>query len=185
MAQKGTSGDISVKVRLFRYAPINKRVLRLRGGTGDLSTFIQFYSRRCKDIQAPGMQYPVIIVIDNDAGAQNVFNVVKSVTGATTKPDGTAPFYYVTRNLYVVPTPLGGQKSMVIEDLFDASIKGVKLNGKSFNPSDNYNRKTEFGKMEFAERIVQKGQGAINFDGFKPLLANIEGAIAAHAAGVP
>jgi len=88
----------------------------------------------------------------------------------------------VTRNLYVVAIPGGPGK--IIEDLFDSNTRGIKLNGKSFNPSNKpINRATEYGKVRFAE-YVQKEQDSIDFTGFKPLLANLESVIADHEAAV-
>lgn len=181
LAQRKAGGGVSFKVRLFRYTATTKRILGLGGGTGDLSAFIQQYTSACEKIEASGLQYPVILVVDNDDGAQSIYNAVKAVTKATGKADGSEAFYAASRNLYVVPTPLSGKGKSVIEDLFDANVKQTKLGGKSFNPSSKgFDRRTEYGKYLFAEQVVRKNQDSINFDGFRPLLERIDAAILAH-----
>jgi RNA-directed DNA polymerase len=80
-----------------------------------------------------------------------------------------------------VPTPLNGNPKTMIEDCFDASVKNTKVDGKSFNPSsDALDGKTEYGKYVFAQQVVKKNQGNINFQGFKPLLERIDAVLIRH-----
>lgn len=127
-------------------------------------------------IDAPGMEQPVILLVDNDEGAKGkggIYNAMKEVLGE--KPDGKKPFYYLNNNLYVVPTPLTDDgKDTMIESFFDPRVLATKLKGMSFNPSGkDLNKKTEYGKYEFAKQVVNKNKNKIGFDGFKPILDNI------------
>lgn len=186
LAQRDTSGSVRLKVRIFRYTDTTKRILGLAGGTGNLSTFIHQYTRACTRIQASGMQHPVILLVDNDDGGQSIYNSVKAVSKGTAKADGSASFYHVSQNLYVVPTPLNGKPKTMIEDLFDASVKGTKLGGKAFNPSKNgFDGKTQYGKYVFAEQVVKKNEDSIDFQGFKPLLERIDAVVVAHSKNAP
>jgi hypothetical protein len=83
----------------------------------------------------------------------------------------------------VIGTPLlNGAKSSKIEDFFDQNVKDTELNGRKFDSSNSYDKSTHYGKMDFATLVVRKGANSINFDGFRPLLANIVLAIKSHAA---
>jgi RNA-directed DNA polymerase len=182
LAQRNKNGSISLRIRIFRYTDTTRLILNLSGGTGDLSPFIQQYPHACKKIKASGKQYPVILLIDNDDGASSIYNIVRTVSKAAVKPNGSDSYYPVSHNLYVVPTPLNGKTKSMIEDCFDANVLKTKINGKSFNPSnDRIDRKTEYGKSVFAERVVKKNQNAIAFQGFKPLLERIDAVLVAHS----
>ena len=88
---------------------------------------------------------------------------------------GLEPYYFIAPNLYVVATPkdANGADTM-IEDFFDQNVRDEKNHGKTFNPKEPVNVKTEYGKFIFAEQIVKKNQNRINFSGFKPILDRID-----------
>ena len=56
------------------------------------------------------------------------------------------------------------------------------MNGKSFSSANKIDDTTQYGKSAFAKDVIAAGGAKINFDGFKPLLANISDAIKAHYA---
>lgn len=59
---------------------------------------------------------------------------------------------------------------MSIEDLYDQSILGTTLSGKTFNKTNKKSSDTEYGKFYFLEYVVKKKNKDIDFSGFKPLL---------------
>jgi len=48
------------------------------------------------------MQWPIIILVDNDSGADSLLNTIKDTTG--TKPDRYAAYAQIDKNLYLVMT---------------------------------------------------------------------------------
>lgn len=116
---------------------------------------------------------PVIIVIDNDKGSKDIFSNIKKMTSATQVIDGSERFYKVCDGLFVVPLP---KKDTQIENLFDQTVLDEKLGPRRFN----YNQKTkeklasdEYGKGDFARKVILPKRGDINYDNFKPLLDTI------------
>lgn len=173
-------GEIKLKIGKFRYAGSStNRILGVNGGTADLGHLLRLYRAEVEKISAPGMQWPVIVLIDNDSGAAPIYNTIKQLTGK--KPLGTEPHIHVVRNLYVVATPLiEGAKESKIEDFFSMTTLSTRLSGKIFNPSNNHNTETEYGKADFAYKVVEPKAASIDFNGFKPLLDRIVGVIDAH-----
>jgi RNA-directed DNA polymerase len=172
---------ITLRVRLFKcYNTSTGRILRLRGGTGDLKEFITTYKNELKHLKAPGQKHPVLMIIDNDGGATAVFSAISEITKV--KPTGNEPYIHVIGNLYVVPTPKnpeGGQSK--VEDFFDASVTSTLLNGKTFAAENDFDSENHYGKMAFAKNVVRPNADTINFDGFKNLLTNVTAAISTHA----
>lgn len=171
-------GTTKLRIRIYNYNENNTgRIMRLTGGSDPLKQFIASYSKECGNFQAAGGNCPVLVLIDNDDGAKQIYSVVREITKS--HPDGTALYYPLVRNLYLVPTP--GKGSM-IEHFFEKKLLGTKLDGKHFDPSDKADIKVAYGKKIFAEHVVFKDQATINFDGFKSIFDRFEAVIAHHAA---
>jgi hypothetical protein len=166
-----------VGIHIFRYSTATDRLLGLGGGTPQLSQFISSYPHNCAGFGAPSGKQPVVMLIDSDDGAEGIYGALKNVTKAKAKVDGKGPHYFVTNNLYIVPTPFKKGKGTTIETFFEASVKKTKLNGKSFNPGKEP-KPNEYGKATFAEHVIAKNQDKISFDGFREILSRIEGVIA-------
>jgi hypothetical protein len=176
LATKALDESIKINIRRFRHSGSSTgRIVGLQGGSGDLANFIRNYRSETKHFKAPGMKWPVIVVIDNDDGAPGVFKAIREITKVM--PAGTEPFIHVCRNLYVVATPLNGAPSSCIEDFFDTKTKGELIDGKSFSSSNDYDKSTHYGKSDFAHKIVAEKANDIDFSGFKPLFRIIEDVI--------
>lgn len=186
LASVRPDGSIAVHVRLYKYSGRRTgRILQLNdGGTGLLAYFIRTYWAEARRFKAPGKFHPVVVVIDNDAGAAPVFDIVQKITGK--RPNGSEPHVHVFGNLYVVPvchaSKTGGKKGLAIEDLFKKSVLATKVSGKTFH-SDGKGFDTEkhYGKKVLAHTVVASNAGSIDFGGFTKLLANIEATIDEHA----
>ena len=109
-----------VGVRLFKYAERRTSyVTEIAGGVGGLCKLMKHYhADLASKFKAPPPKHPVVVLIDNDLGANSIYGAIAGITGKR-KPTGSEQFIHVTGNLYVVPTPLGagGAKTM-IEDFF-------------------------------------------------------------------
>lgn len=166
------------------------KLLKLFGGSGGLKILMADYGRLFAKFGGPLPSHPVILVIDNDDGAKDIYSMLKQFQDKAKKADksavgggaaisstvdGMQPFYHVLHNLYVVPTPKATASTKTnIEKLFDPALLKVKIGGKTFNPENNQSGDSgEYGKAIFAS-FVQANQVHINFDGFQTLLTNIK-----------
>ena len=128
-----------------------------------------------------GRKFPVIILVDNDAGADPVLKKASKITGG--KVDGGKDFFHLVDNLYLVVLPkAAGAADVMIEDFFDHSVTATLISRKKFNPDEKTFDKTKhYGKQVFAEKVVKATQNSINFDKFKPILNRLRAAIDDHA----
>lgn len=171
---------MTLNVRIFRYPETSTgRILRLSGGIGDLTKFVPDYVKEMKRFKAPGLQYPVILLVDNDDGTKPLYNAVHQVNH--NRPTGEEQFVHIAGNLYLTATPLKkGQKQSVIEDSFTTTIRKTILGGKAFNPNNStFDSKVHYGKHVFS-RFVEQNASKINFNGFAPILRRLTVVIDAH-----
>ena len=190
------SGDENpFKVRFFNYSKRNRELLHLSGGTGELAKLVGNYNSQRKKFKHWYPQHPVIIVTDNDQGTKNknekkkgknaataVFSAAKTVSSSLKISIHTNDmFYHITDNLFLVKTPhIGNKIETCIEDLFSQDTRNTQINGKSFNPENDYNIATQYGKKDFAEKVIMQHASKIDFSGFVPLLDRIEETINAY-----
>jgi 5S rRNA maturation endonuclease (ribonuclease M5) len=176
-------GKTLLNVRIYKYLKSGTaRILGLSGGDGAIANFITKYRKDTQRFEAPGQKKPVIILYDNDKGANAIRG---SIRGAGVSIKGTEPFVHVFKNLYAVPTPLAkGKSESAIEDFFSAEVRATKLDGKTFNPAEEIDTQKEYGKNIFAHKVVKEKASFIDFTGFRPLLTNLEAVINAHATAV-
>ena len=181
LATVAPSGKITSSIRRFKYSGSSTgRILGITGGSDHLRNFIKVYRDELARFKAPGKLHPVIILIDNDDGAPKIYSLIKELTG--TKPTGAEPFIHVAGNLYVVPTPqLPPKNHSMIEEFFDAATLATTYKGKPFDPSNNFNTATHYGKADFAYRVIRPNADTIDFNGFKAILDRIVDVIDQHA----
>lgn len=171
-------GAIMLNVRFFRYSPQVQDVLRLGGGTGDLKHFLVAYPEIAAKFKHAPMRYPVILLIDNDDGANPIFSAIKSKFHITADFKTDLPFYHLWKNLFLVKTPAKGANGIsFIEQCFAPALMHTLIDGKQFNPDKQHNAPNEYGKLVFAEQVVKPNVSKIDFSGFLPLLERIVAAI--------
>lgn len=164
-----------LKVRFFKYSDRRAgEVMQLTGGVGGICHLLKNY---CEDVRkkfhAPMPKHPVIVLIDNDKGANSVYSAIAGITKKK-KPTAMVPFIHVTSNLYVVPTPLGpSMEQSSIEDFFDKATLDIPLNGKLFSGKKDADDSGHYGKTAFALNVVAKGADTIDFKKFHPILERI------------
>src|SRR5205085_484880 len=99
-----------LKVRLFRYPQTSTgRIMGLTGGTGSFLQFIPAYAQELRRFKAPGMEQPVILLMDRDDGATKLLSSLKNQFHRNT--DADQPFIHACGNVYVVTTPLASGKT--------------------------------------------------------------------------
>ncbi len=128
-------------------------------------------------------QKPLIVLLDNDSGGKEFYSLIQQYSAIKKPPSGMDDFYRLSANVYVVFTPIAkpGDES-AIEDFFKPALLATKVNGKSFNQSnEKLDDDTEYSKTVFATKVVRPNIGKIDFDGFDPILSRLEAVIAHHA----
>jgi RNA-directed DNA polymerase len=179
---KSTTSDYTLLVDIFNYSARTRFLLELYGGTSYLKDFIVRFEKHYSFYKAPRPQNPVIIILDNDKGFDEIDKLLKSEKSKSTaypeiagqnKYRG-ADFIHVINNLYVVLTPLaatGGQTA--VEDLFPQVTRDEIVDGKSFSTDKEIDRTTQYGKDIFANKVIAAKKGSIDFSGFSVLLNRI------------
>lgn len=163
-------------VAFFNHGGEASRVLDLGGGTGSLHYFF-IKDRYQADIRAfkhCPLKHPVIILIDNDDGAKDLWKVLSKHYKISVSLQSPEPFFHVTDNLYLVKTPEKGTTGeSCVEDFFEPDLLATELDGQKFNAKKKHDADGEYGKFVFAEKVVRPNAGTINFSGFIPLLERI------------
>ena len=177
----GTPPKLSV--RLFKYGQRRtSEVTQLTGGVGGLCHLLKHYHTDFTNkIKAPAPKYPVIVLVDNDAGAKDIYGAISGITKQK-RPTGAEQFIRVVGNMYVVPTPLGpGGATTAIEDFFDAATLAERLGTKTFSRAPKFDDTKHFGKAAFAREIVEKKAGSIDFSKFSNILDRVVAVMADYA----
>ena len=68
----------------------------------------------------------------------------------------------------------------MMEDFFDLKTKETLIDGKGFDPNNNMNTATDYGKHVFAQKVVAADAKSIDFSGFNGILSNVSSIVAAH-----
>lgn len=183
--EKTKTEPYKLLITFLKYTKRTRFLLQLHGGTSYLSFFINSFDKHYNFYKAPKPNNPVIIIADNDSGFSSIESKLRKIDSAkgyhgkkAEKNYRQADFIHVAHNLYIVLTPTKKtNKETAIEDLFDSSTRKIQVSGKSFNPSNDMNNDTEYGKEVFAKKVIQAQKGSISFNGFKPLLNRIVAAM--------
>ena len=124
------------------------------------------------------MKHPIIVLIDNDDGAKQIFGLLRGKFGITIGHATDLPFYHLDGPLYLVKTPVrGADHKSCPEDFFEPHILDTKIDGKLFNPDKEHDAPGEYGKVVFAEKVVRPQASKIDFSGFEPLLSRVDAVI--------
>ena len=107
---KVTSSGFLSNLRYFNHQSEMRKVLELDGGSGNFKFFIMRYGEVMKSFVHKPQAHPVIVLLDNDDGATDIFAVIKKNYGFEINHNGTDDFYHITENLYLVKTPHVGNK---------------------------------------------------------------------------
>ena len=172
---------VRLRVRLYKYPRSSTaRLLRLNdGGSSVLSRFMADYKKETSHFTGPGLTNPVVIVYDNDTGANSIRNAIKNVSKVV--PTGDGPFFHVIKNMYAVPTPGAGS---TIEDFFDDTTKATVVGGKTFNDGKAFKRDQHYSKTVFAHKVVRPKADTIDFTGFRRLLTTVVAVINKHKTSI-
>lgn len=139
-------GEVAFLIDFFKYSKMNMDLMQFSGGTGDLAALIGNYKKKMQPFLCEGKKFPVIILVDNDAGAGPVLMNARKLTGG--KVDGGDDFYHLSENLYLVMLPKrAGAADVMIEDFFESSVAATEIKGKTFNPDEKtFDTAKHYGK---------------------------------------
>lgn len=172
------AGTLSLNVTFFKYSKQSRDLLQLRGGSGDLKYFLENWKEELTRHKYRPMKHPIIVLIDNDDGAKQIFGLLRGKFGMTIGHATDLPFYHLDGPLYLVKTPIrGADHKSCPEDFFEPAVRATKVDGKVFNPDKEHDAPGEYGKVVFAEKVVRPQASSIDFSGFEPLLARIDAVI--------
>ncbi len=182
LVSMNAAGTAEYKVRFFNYSYTSQRILDLSGGASVVKKFITEYIKSVKKTPASANQKPLIVLLDNDSGGKVFYSLIKQYGDNTTLVNGMNDFYHLAANVYVVFTPIAKPGDISsIEDFFEPALLATKIDGQSFNANnEGIDENTEYGKADFAAKVVRPNIAKINFDKFDPILARLESVIATH-----
>jgi len=179
-------------VKFFKNTTKSKYFLNLDGGASHLKDFIVGYEKKTNAFKAIADQKPVIIVLDNDSGSGGSNGIFQTLIGKafpniTLSKDElrNQKWTWVTKNLYLIFTPLNGLNDSSMEDLFHSSVLQTKLGEKVFNRTNAKCKDNEYGKEFFANGVVLKQRKTINFSNFNYIFESINEIIVHNASRKP
>jgi RNA-directed DNA polymerase len=168
------NGKQVFKVNFFKYSKQARDVLQLRGGSADLKSFIAAWRENFATFKYCPSPHPIIVLIDNDDGAKEIFGLIKGKFKVPIGWDFDEQFYHLDGPLYLIKTPIkAAEHKSCIEDFFDATTLGTSMDGRKFNPEIEDGAEGEYGKVDFAEKVVRPNAHTIDFQGFDHLLSRI------------
>ena len=176
-------GKLNFNLNFFKYSKQARDLLQLRGGSADLKFFIAAWKDQLPKFKYCPMNHPIIVLIDNDDGAKEIFKLLQGKKfRISIGLETDLPFYHLSGPLYLIKTPIKGPDNKSCpEDFFDPIVLGTKIDGKNFNPDKEHDAPGEYGKVVFAEGVIRPNANTINFSGFDPLLTRIEAVIEDYA----
>lgn len=164
-------------INFFRNTKRMKYFLELDGGSNFLKKFTERYSDYHKYYPAHAAKSPVIMILDNDSGQNALLKDLSKRLNKTAEIMKSSPFLHVCHNLYLILTPLKNGEDTSMEDLFPQKVLNKKINGKSFNKSNDHCTENQYGKHIFSQQIILN-QHNLTFHGFKPILKAVKDVIA-------
>jgi hypothetical protein len=165
-------------VSFFSYTNQAHGLLDLGGGTGGLKFLFIRYKDILQTFKHRPLKHPIVVLIDNDEGAKDIFKSIKQNYGISIDIKSSDLFFHITDNLYFVKTPEQGKEGMsCIENFFDPSLLMTEIGGKKFNLKKVHGAVGEYGKAEFSDKVIRPNADKIDFSNFAPLLDRIAAVI--------
>ena len=179
-------GKFKSALKFMKFSSTVHDVLQIGNGAGDLLHFIRKYPDALKHYRHRPLPNPVIVLIDNDDGAKDIFSIAKNLGATNISRTSTNPFYRLAANLYLVKTPeIGAKGTSCIEDSFDSALLKTIIDGKVFDPNKKHGEPGKYGKARFAENVVQPQKDTIDFSKFGGLLDRIVAVLDDYATNPP
>lgn len=171
-----TTGAVQTRnISFFNHTDIADNVLKMGGGSGGMQLLIKDYAGALKYFRNRPLAHPVILLIDNDDGADEIFAAINNTVKLKVSRTSTADFYHICDNLFLVKTPEAGlHGTSRIEDLFKAPTLKTTVGGKTFNPGKKLDPTKEYGKIVFAEKVVRPNASKLDWSDFHKFLGRLD-----------
>ncbi|HGJ5868873.1 retron Ec67 family RNA-directed DNA polymerase/endonuclease [Arsenophonus nasoniae] len=167
-------------IKFFKNTSKTKYLLNLDGGAPHLKDFIVGFEKKTDAFKKIANQKPVIVILDNDSGSTGTNGILQTLIGKafpnitlTRDELRNQKWTWVTKNLYIIFTPLNGLKNSSMEDLFHNSVLQTTLGGKVLNRTNAKSKDNEYGKEFFAIGVVLKQRKEIDFSNFNYIFESI------------
>ena len=158
------------RVSFFNFSKNVKEIFGISSGTSGLIDLINILRKKYGDFKFKKRMKPVIFVFDTDDGAKVIKQQIKKQFNIETIDYSKK--YAIQENIFILfSTSIDNTE---IEDLFSKEILSTIIDGKAFNRSSDFDNKTEYSKIVFAEKIIKANQNTIDFANFSILLNNIK-----------
>ena len=150
------------------------------GGVDCLKEFISNYSVLFSHYNAPKPKNPVIIIVDNDEGANNIASYLNKKNYECIAPEITSDvrqsdFVHIIENLYIIFLPRGdGNCDTDIEYFYTDQDRLRQFEKRCFNTHAERNKNRDLDKITFAKEIISCNKKDIDFHGFEQILKRIE-----------
>jgi retron-type reverse transcriptase len=181
--EKTAATSYELLVNFFRYSKKTRFLLDLYGGGTYLKKFVERYQDNLKYYENSLPQNPVILLLDNDSGPEQLLGLITSnkskyLCSKKSKDEiRDSEFTHITSNLYLILTPKNTVTVSMMEDFFDNPTLSYLVDGRKFDASNDADTIATYGKNTFATRVVMEKKSTISFDGFKPILDRINSVI--------
>lgn len=163
-------------IDFFKSPKAVSSVLGIKGGTGNIGTFLILYKKLIKKSPDNINLNPVILLFDSDRGIKQILSIINENFRVSIKIDDDDDFYRIQHNLYVVKTPVRKGKESNIESSFPPSVTSQLIDGKLISFAENYDPSTHIGKSRFARFVYEERQN-LDLSGIEKILQRIGRAI--------
>ena len=160
---------VNMKIDFFNFSNNFKDVFSISSGTSGIYYLIDKYKHYMQKFKGNGKRFPVIVLLDNDDGADKIKNAIKKKLNIK-KLDKL--FYRYEDNLFI--TFVSNNNNFPIEKLFDSKVLNYKIGGKKLNLNSKINPDIEYGKIIFAEKVIRENQANIDFSNFQSIFDNFK-----------
>ena len=164
----------------LNFPNLNKKTLYfldLEGGASHFKRFIERYSTEYKTYEKHAPKSPVILILDNDTGPNDLLNhLANNVKNCPNTVDEIrkTKFLHIFHNVYLILTPLKkNEEFSMMEDLFYKSTLNTKIDNKTFSLDKNIDTDKNYGKHIFSTKVIRSNKEKINFNKFKPIFNSI------------
>ena len=170
------SGDVSAEIGFYRPSKIAAELFGIVGGTRNFPIFLERHRDFLRRLGKRVPKRPLVVLVDNDEGIDNISKRIRSSFDVNLKSNDGKDYYILYDQVVIVKTPEISGKGSAIEDFLPKSFLNMKIDGKKFSRSNEYDSSKFFGKMQMAKKVYEE-RGKVKFQDLRKVLKNISKAV--------